>query len=544
MNPKISKFNDKFKTTHIEEDHEGGGCDGKGTVEVMVSGLELREGGNEGIKVLLVREGEERVLVTNINGQVIFEEAKFGGNNILSVEDVEGYITPESKRVKINGKNKYVKESFQYEKDVEIPEDAKIISIENPDSIKVDLPNKVKATFDNNMKKDVTVIWNVKKEAELIGIVEGTDIQPKLSILVDEEDILLPEKIKLDKRNISLTIHGDEYGTFQLTATIEPEGSYAKSLIWSSSDETIATVDSNGLVSAKGIGVAIIRVNVEETDLNAHCSVSVAIDGSPLETETYILACLENGTQEEEFKTREDVFILGNNLKQATHYIKVQGTGRNSLLGSGKVDSSLINEEGDALFNLFDITNFKLTDKNSNEYFVFMSTYAYYPKDDEKTFKTNFKVEKPVPTGEIIVTNEFVGGDRIDKSGVKFILGRILFEDDPEKEKTEKYSDYLDESSLNGYNDEVKAWGITDENGKIEGFEIWDGVSELENGKWYAKEILKIGGYMLLQEPIDNYENNLEQLNPYVDDGSLLKEVHIERDTLVTREVLNIYFEE
>ncbi|MGG5461618.1 hypothetical protein [Clostridium sp. B9] len=173
-----------------------------------------------------------------------------------------------------------------------------------------------------------------------------------------------------------------------------------------------------------------------------------------------------------------------------------------------------------------------------------MSTYAYYPKDDEKTFKTNFKVEKPVPTGEIIVTNEFVGGDRIDKSGVKFILGRILFEDDPEKEKTEKYSDYLDESSLNGYNDEVKAWGITDENGKIEGFEIWDGVSELENGKWYAKEILKIGGYMLLQEPIDNYENNLEQLNPYVDDGSLLKEVHIERDTLVTREVLNIYFEE
>lgn len=117
----------------------------------------------------------------------LLEEAKFGGNNILSVEDVEGYITPESKRVKINGKNKYVKESFQYEKDVEIPEDAKIISIENPDSIKVDLSNKVKATFDNNMKKDVTVIWNVKKEAELIGIVEGTDIQPKLSILVDEK---------------------------------------------------------------------------------------------------------------------------------------------------------------------------------------------------------------------------------------------------------------------------------------------------------------------------------------------------------------------
>lgn len=542
MNLKINNFHDKLKPAHTEEDHDGGGCDGKGTIEVKVSGLELRDIGNADIKVFLVREGEERVLNTDKDGKVIFENAKFGGNNIVSVEEVKGYVTPESKKVKLNGKNKYVKEDFIYKKDVEIPEDAKIINIENPDSIKLDVPKKVKATFDNNMEKDVDVLWDVKDQIDVLGEVDGTDMKAKLSIIVEKGGPI--QKVKIDKSNISLTIHGDNYGTFKLTAVTEPQVAHEKSFIWTSSDETIATVDSNGLVTAKGIGVAIIKVNVEGTNLNAYSSVSVAIDGSPLETDSYILASLKDGTQEEEFKRREDVFIVGNKLKKANYYIKVEAVGKKSLLGSGLVKSSFINSEGDALFNLFEITDFNLTDMNNNEYFVFMSMYANYPKDEEKTLKTNFKVEKPIPTGEIIVNTDFIGGYRTNKSGVKFILGRALFEDDPEKEKTEKYSDYLDEYSSNGYNDEVKAWGITDENGKIEGFEFWDGVSNLQKGKWYTKEILKLGGYMLLQEPIDNYESNLEQLNPFTDDGSLLKEVHIKRNIIATRDILNIYFEE
>ena len=49
-------------------------------------------------------------------------------------------------------------------------------------------------------------------------------------------------------------------GTVQLTAAVEPQNAEDKDLTWSSSDETVATVDQNGKVTAKGQGTAVIRV--------------------------------------------------------------------------------------------------------------------------------------------------------------------------------------------------------------------------------------------------------------------------------------------
>ena len=359
-----------------------------------------------------------------------------------------------------------------------------------------------------------------------------------------------------------------QYG--KVEATVEPGNADNQNVKWylngvefeelTEEDMTVANVAREGggtvTVTAVSEGEATItavspgsatvtaKIIIEDIVYDANCYVSVAFDGSPLETDTLIYGAFEDGTQAEAFEAKEDVYIVGQNIPVSKYYVKVVAQGKQSekVLGSGEVEDFEINDDGYVKFNLFEVTGFSKMTKNNNEYFVYMSANPDYPKDDEKTLKTNFKIESAVPTGQIAVTTEFVGGYRTDKSGVKFILGRILYEAGPDLAITEQYLDYVVETAPNGYSDEVKAWGITDENGEIKGeVEIWDGVSDIEPGKWYSKELLKIGGYMLLEEPIDDYEDNLDELNDESDDGSLLKEVHITRNGIEVRDVVNTY---
>lgn len=78
--------------------------------------------------------------------------------------------------------------------------------------------------------------------------------------------------ITLDKSEASLTI-GE---TLQLTATLLPEESTDKSVTWSSSDEKVATVTAEGLVTAVGIGKAVITATTNDgTSLSATCEITV-----------------------------------------------------------------------------------------------------------------------------------------------------------------------------------------------------------------------------------------------------------------------------
>lgn len=62
--------------------------------------------------------------------------------------------------------------------------------------------------------------------------------------------------------------------TFQLTATLLPEGCEPETLTWSSSHTSIATVDDNGLVTAVSPGTASITV-MSSNGLTANCTVYV-----------------------------------------------------------------------------------------------------------------------------------------------------------------------------------------------------------------------------------------------------------------------------
>lgn len=68
-----------------------------------------------------------------------------------------------------------------------------------------------------------------------------------------------------------------EDDTFQLTATVSPANAHNKNVVWSSSDETILTVDQNGLVTAVGDvdDTATITVTTEDGGFTDTCEFTV-----------------------------------------------------------------------------------------------------------------------------------------------------------------------------------------------------------------------------------------------------------------------------
>lgn len=63
--------------------------------------------------------------------------------------------------------------------------------------------------------------------------------------------------------------------TYQLTATISPNDASNKNVTWSTSNPSVASVSSNGLVTAKALGNARITVTTEDGDKTATCVITV-----------------------------------------------------------------------------------------------------------------------------------------------------------------------------------------------------------------------------------------------------------------------------
>lgn len=63
--------------------------------------------------------------------------------------------------------------------------------------------------------------------------------------------------------------------TYQLTANVLPETATDKSLVWSSDNSVVASVDQNGLVTAVSVGEASITVTAVDGGFTAVCKVSV-----------------------------------------------------------------------------------------------------------------------------------------------------------------------------------------------------------------------------------------------------------------------------
>lgn len=88
----------------------------------------------------------------------------------------------------------------------------------------------------------------------------------------EEDDIILVRKITLSQTNAELSC-GD---TLQLTPTIAPANADNKAVVWTSSDESIITVSSTGLVKAVSPGSAMIFCTaIDGSGVRGSCSITV-----------------------------------------------------------------------------------------------------------------------------------------------------------------------------------------------------------------------------------------------------------------------------
>ncbi len=79
-----------------------------------------------------------------------------------------------------------------------------------------------------------------------------------------------PAEVTLDQNLVNLKVGS----TVRLTATVGPNEATDKSVTWSSSDTSVATVDNNGLVTVVGPGTAAITVSTVVGEMTATCVIN------------------------------------------------------------------------------------------------------------------------------------------------------------------------------------------------------------------------------------------------------------------------------
>ena len=103
-------------------------------------------------------------------------------------------------------------------------------------------------------------------EADITAAVDGTELAAVCQVTV------LPAIESVELSDTALTLQPEE--TAQLTYTVAPEEALADTVIYTSSDEAVATVDAEGNVTAVADGTATITVAVN--GVTAECEVTVA----------------------------------------------------------------------------------------------------------------------------------------------------------------------------------------------------------------------------------------------------------------------------
>ena len=129
--------------------------------------------------------------------------------------------------------------------------------------------NEAVATVDENGLVTAVVAGTAIISASTI---DGSNLTAFCTVTV-EPNIVHVTSIELNQTSAGMT----EGETLQLTATVLPEDATDKTVTWASSDEAVATVDQNGLVTAVAPGTATITATtIDGSDLSTSCEVTVS----------------------------------------------------------------------------------------------------------------------------------------------------------------------------------------------------------------------------------------------------------------------------
>nr|WP_084315242.1 Ig-like domain-containing protein [Clostridium hydrogeniformans] len=145
--------------------------------------------------------------------------------------------------------------------------------------------------------------WRTSKVTANFGSQQFKYTPPTGFMPFDNENINNNLFIKLNTDNLNL-LEGD---SDKIIATVLPKDATNKKVTWSSSDESIATVDQEGNVKALKVGQATITAKLDGTELTATCKVNVTKPVIENKNNAILSISLVNGATKEYDVSMEEV---------------------------------------------------------------------------------------------------------------------------------------------------------------------------------------------------------------------------------------------
>ena len=205
---------------------------------------------------------------------------------------------------------------------------------------------------------------------------DGSNLTADCMVTVAPKKVVF---ISLDKTNLTLRI--DESAL--LTATVLPEDAGDRSVTWTSSDENVATVNNNGVVTAIGVGEADITAAANDgSGVAATCYVTVSpIIAESITLDKKELVMIKGKTD------RLTPVILPNNVtdKSVTwtssddNVVTVDGDGNIEAIGEGIAEVTVTTNDGSNLSATCKVT---VINPDGGIYGVSADGISVFVKDD------------------------------------------------------------------------------------------------------------------------------------------------------------------
>lgn len=176
----------------------------------------------------------------------------------------------------------------------------------------------IKVTGPNgSLTKDITVPTGKNLKAGTIAALQ-VNMNPTVSVT----------GVSLDKTSLSLNLNE----TAQLTATVSPSNATDKSVSWTSSDTSVATVSSSGLVTAKAAGSATITVTTNDGGKTATCAVTVVNPVTKVEFGVRV-----DPSQSYKYEPDDDVYHVNKGSSDYLTYYVYYADGSSKFCEGGKL---------------------------------------------------------------------------------------------------------------------------------------------------------------------------------------------------------------
>ncbi|MDR2149016.1 MAG: Ig-like domain-containing protein [Tannerella sp.] len=253
--------------------------------------------------------------------------------------------------------------------------------------------------------------------------------------------------VSLNKYAVSMKIGDSE----QLTATVTPDNATDKKVKWSSSNSSIATVSSTGLIAAKKAGTVIVAVITDDGDFMAQCWVSIQNSQTVVVGEGEPAGSNGTGAIEVSLEIPSDVPFTGTFrlTLPAGMSVDVYATG---LVDELKGNLSLtVTQESNNTW-LFTITSKLLRSGTELTYQKIVNivykvntsvsdgTYRAVIRDVNLDFEDGTSIEESEIPVSIRVDHSYVGISDISAQTEAYIFGNTLYVNSPVAEIVQVYS--------------------------------------------------------------------------------------------------------